>query len=178
MSSLQAGVRSKDVAMEEIRRDRRAAIESGKLKGRRLFEAEESEAEAGFGEREEISSTVASYGIEGKGSCDQRSSEEEKVCGYCGCCRNSGSAMSFLSDEKEDRGGVAVVVGGGKVVGVNVDEVKRDEISFVNGGGKRWIMVMIKGWFSVVLMVFAVGVFIMRCNGGYGVEDEVMLVPT
>lgn len=174
MSSLQAGVRSKDAAMEEIRRDRRAAIESGKLKGRRLFEAEESEAEAGFGEREDISSTVTSYGNEGKGSCDQRSSEEEKVCGYCGCCRNSGSGMSFLSDEKEDRGGVAVEV----VVGVNVDEVKRDEINFVNGGGKRWIMVMIKGWFSVVLMVFAVGVFIMRCNGGYGVEDEVMLVPT
>lgn len=174
MSSLQAGVRSNDAAMEEIRRDRRAAIESGKLKGRRLFEAE-----VGFGEREEISSTVTSYGDEGKGSCDQISSEEEKVCGYCGCCRNSGSGLSFLSDEKEDGGGVAVAVvgGGGKVVGVNVDEVKRDEISFVNGGG-RWIMVMIKGLFSVVLMVFAVGVFIMRCNGGYGVEDEVMLVPT
>ncbi|GMJ00111.1 hypothetical protein HRI_003680300 [Hibiscus trionum] len=39
-------VRTNDLAVEEILRERRSAIESGKLKGRRLFE---DETEAGFG---------------------------------------------------------------------------------------------------------------------------------
>lgn len=145
MSSLQNNkviIGSNDLAKEEIRRDRKVGIESGKLKGRRLFEAEESEAEVGFfGEREEVISSVTSYGHEGKGSSTCEGSEEEKV------------------------------------VGVSVEKVKGDEISFVKGGGERW-MVMIKGWFCVVLMVFAMGVIFMRCNGGCRVEDEVMLVPT
>ncbi|KAH7866800.1 hypothetical protein Vadar_025200 [Vaccinium darrowii] len=176
MSSLQIRGRS-DAAREEIIRDRKAAIESGKLKGRRLFEAEESETEVGFGEREEICS-VSSYGNEVKGSCG-RSKQDQVVSGsgyHVRCC--SGSS---LSDEKVERGEVVVVGGGGgggeKVVGLNVEEVKRCEVGVKGKGGEMWMI--LGGWFSIVLMIFALGIIYMSCIiGGYGDEDEVMLVPT
>ncbi|KAL6177654.1 hypothetical protein ACLB2K_049179 [Fragaria x ananassa] len=46
-------VRTNDLAVEEIKRDRRAVIESGKLRGRRLFEDQHEETEIGYGEESE-----------------------------------------------------------------------------------------------------------------------------
>ncbi|GFZ03772.1 hypothetical protein Acr_16g0003960 [Actinidia rufa] len=143
MSSLQHRVRSNDAAREEILRDRKAAIESGKLKGRLLFGPVEGGSEVGFEEREEVCSEVRS------------------VCSYeCG-------------DDNEDCG----ERGGRRGWWVNYGEVDREEECGGGNGGGRGMFFM--GWLAFALLVLTMGIIYKRCNhGGYGDEDEVMLVPT
>ncbi|KAA8542096.1 hypothetical protein F0562_023248 [Nyssa sinensis] len=105
MSSLQYR-RSPSEAVEEILRERRAAIESGKLKGRRLFGGLEGATEMAFEGREEICNdcfdlvqesevrSVSSYGSHAENvNCE---SKEEVPSGCCHCCSCSGSSLSGL----------------------------------------------------------------------------------
>ncbi|PSR89448.1 hypothetical protein CEY00_Acc29649 [Actinidia chinensis var. chinensis] len=170
MSSLQHRVRSNDAAREEILRDRKAAIESGKLKGRRLFGPVEGGSEVGFGEREEACSEVrsmCSYECDGE---NEDCGGEGEVVSSGGCYCGSGSG---LCEEREEGGELVMVVGGEKVrVG---GEVEREECGRGNGGGRGMFLM---GWLAFALMVLTMGIIYKRCNGGYSDEDDVMLVPT
>ncbi|KAL7161872.1 hypothetical protein ACSBR2_042365 [Camellia fascicularis] len=157
---------------EDIRRERRAAIESGKLKGwRRLFgDPDEREEEMGS------SSSCCCYGSHDEVSDGNCGSSKGQVVHCCCCC--SSCSGSCLSDEKVERGKV-LVVGGEKAVGVNNNvevevevEVKRDD----ECDGGRLMVVM--GWFSFALMVFTLAIIYMRFNGRCEYEAEIMLVPT
>ncbi|PSS07656.1 hypothetical protein CEY00_Acc18008 [Actinidia chinensis var. chinensis] len=163
MSSLQHRVRSNDAAREEILRDRKAAIESGKLKGRRLFRPVEGRSEAGFGEREEVCGEVRSV-------CSYECGDDNEDCGGVGEVVSSGGCGcgSGLCEDREE---------GGEVVGVNYGEVDREEeCGGGNGGGKGMFFM---GWIAFALLVLTMGIIYKRCNhGGYGDEDEVMQVPT
>ncbi|KAL6996927.1 hypothetical protein U1Q18_007051 [Sarracenia purpurea var. burkii] len=169
-------VRSNDDAREEIVGDRKAAIQSGKLKGRRLFGEMEGEVEMGSGgfdhlvQESEVRS-VSSYGsYDENGDCGRK---EEEVTGFCCCC--SCSSGSSLSDEEVERE-EAFFMGGEEVGRVNVEVKGREDWRGGNGGGRRLLLMV--GWFSVALMVFTLRTMYLRCNGVYVDENEVIVVPT
>lgn len=160
-------VRTNDLAAQEILRERRAALVSGKLKGRRLFEGMENGDEICsdcfdlLHESHEVRS-VGSYG-----------SHDEKKVEYCGSWGEKSEGIlglddSFLWDEKmvekEKRE-------------VDVKEKKRivSPKSVGNGGG-RWMLAMAS--FAIVTMVLTFGLISMSCNGGNLHEDKVILFPT
>ncbi|GFZ17359.1 hypothetical protein Acr_26g0006290 [Actinidia rufa] len=87
-----------------------------------------------------------------------------------GCYCGSGSG---LCEEREEGGKLVMVVGGEKA-GVG-GEVEREECGRGNGGGRGMFLM---GWLAFALMVLTMGIIYKRCNGGYGDEAEVMLVPT
>ncbi|XAR50350.1 hypothetical protein NMG60_11004645 [Bertholletia excelsa] len=138
MSYLQ-NTSSHDAAREEIIKERRAAIESGKLKARRLFAATAEEETGGFDLVQE--------------------SEERSVSSYGGgCCSFSGSSSLCVGEVEREE--------------VYNLEVKREGC----GGGQRWVRLI--GWLSVALMVSIAGIICLSCVGGFGDDNEVMLIPT
>ncbi|CAK9170261.1 unnamed protein product [Ilex paraguariensis] len=175
-------VRNNDMVVQEILRERWAAIESGNLKGKRLFADFEGATGVGFEEREEIcsdwlgliqenqesemSSVCSSYGShDDNGDCGRK----EGLTAGCYCC--SGSSVS---DERVEMRKKEVVGGGEKVV-VGVEEKRKDSGEGGASGG-RWMITM--GWFAIVLLAFTLAIVSIRCNGGYVDQDEVILVPT
>lgn len=157
-----------DLAVEEIRRDRRAAIESGKLKGRRLFaEAEHEETDIGFGEEE------AEWG----GSWDQESevrsvpfcesdgeeaesgkSKEIKVCFQLSISSSSSSPCGEKMEEEEEK---------------SVNVVEKEIVKNKAGNWVRCIVVIM----PVLAIIFAI--CSIRGLYGYGNENyEAILVPT
>nr|POE58362.1 hypothetical protein CFP56_08898 [Quercus suber] len=75
-------VRTNDLVMEEIRRERKAVIESGRLKGRRLFEADESETEMSFGWKEKICNGLAQESeVRSVSFCDSDDDDHENETG-------------------------------------------------------------------------------------------------
>ncbi|KAK3183165.1 hypothetical protein Dsin_030451 [Dipteronia sinensis] len=166
VSSLQQEwkVRNNDLAIVEILRERRAAIESGKLKGRRLFnEPEGVTDEAGSGDQREslcIDSEVRS--VCSYGSDDDEPDEEEGV----GDSEQEVILMPVsnstdIADQKEQ-----VVEEGEKLVVAQVEE-KTTSVS----GGK---------WIVLVLLIICALVVSMRSFFGYKdhEDDQVILVPT
>ncbi|KAM1025567.1 hypothetical protein ACFX14_038602 [Malus domestica] len=169
-------VTSNDWAVEEIRRERRAAIESGRLKGRRLFEAEDCEREMGFGGKEEGTwcggwsnglaqeSEVRSVSFDGSsdgedGDDESGKSKEIGVCFQrCSRAKSLGSSSS-LADEKLK-------------MEEGVKKVDRNEGG--NNGGRCIVMAM--RVVAVASIVF--GICFIRGFAGYGNENEVILVPT
>ncbi|XP_062029352.1 uncharacterized protein LOC133745306 [Rosa rugosa] len=164
-------VRTNDFAVEEIRRDRRAAIESGKLKGRRLFEDEHEETEIGYGGEEsewgswddwDQESEVRSLPLCGSGGEEVESgkSKEIKV-----CFQDSISSLTFSpcgEKMKEEE----------KLVTVEEKEVVENE-------GGNWVrcIVVIMHVLAIAALIFAIcsimGLY------GYGNEHyELILVPT
>ncbi|CAN6718231.1 unnamed protein product [Malus baccata var. baccata] len=163
-------VRSNDLAVEEIRRERRAAIESGRLKGRRLFEAEDCETERGYGGKEEgtwsggwkngLAREVRSLSFDdgSDGDDDSGKSKEIGVCfQWCSSAQSSGS-FSILADEN-----------------VKTEGVKKVDSNEGGYNGGRCI-VMAMRVVAVASIVF--GICFIRGFAGYGNENEVILVPT
>ena len=180
-------VRTNDLAMEEIRRERKAVIESGRLKGRRLFEADESETETGFGWKEKICNGLAQESeVRSMSFCDSDDDHDHEnetggmisnvlpVCFQC-CCSSSSSLSSLSSFSLRDEyvKGEVVVEEEKKVV-ASV-EMRRDSYGG-SGNGRRWMVVM--GWLAVASIVYAICIVPMRSFGGYRDEHEMILVPT
>ncbi|KAL5862601.1 hypothetical protein ACOSQ3_000115 [Xanthoceras sorbifolium] len=176
-------VRNNDLAVMEILRERRAAIESGKLKGRRLFEEPEGVTEAGSGERESLCiigwnslnqdsevRSACSYDSDDEKEGNIGGSEEEVLPAYSDRCSYSSSNSTSLCGEIEIA--EREVKEEEKVL---VAEVK--EKTSVSGG--KW-MAALRWIFVVLIIVYAVvlGAMSMRSFFGYKDEDEVILVPT
>lgn len=155
-------VKNCNVAVEEILRDRRAAIMSGKLKGRRLFRPaerpreEESDLNYGGGAGEIFSDWL--------NTIDQ---EREVIINHQSCSFSDSS----LSEEK-------VVVEVEKMEAVEVANAadKRGGDRRLRGGGGCMVVAM--AWFGVVLILITLGLVSMSCNGKYVQENELILVPT
>nr|DAD34204.1 TPA_asm: hypothetical protein HUJ06_004844 [Nelumbo nucifera] len=175
-------VRNNVLAVEEILRDRRTAIENGKLKGRSLFDALEDASKMDGREEEEICSASSSVLIETsevrslRSSSDDDGEEEEEdkddnvvddhqsISGY-------GNRSTCPSMERVGREKLAIGMEQAEIeqMGVGVGEKK-----VIGGDGERLMVVL--GWLAVVLMVFALAIISLTSFDGY--EDEGVHVPT
>ncbi|KAK8266035.1 hypothetical protein V6Z12_D12G218300 [Gossypium hirsutum] len=148
-------VRTNDLAVEEILRERRAAIESGKLKGRRLFEDDEDVNEVGFGRNEGSCSgfeigLVQESEVRSVFSYESDNYEDENWPGkehmspsYPHC---SSSSSSLCGAETLQRGsGTEMATMAEKKIGSDV-------------GSGRVRLIVIKIWVAVSLVVFIVGI--------------------
>ncbi|KAL2242900.1 UNVERIFIED_CONTAM: hypothetical protein Sindi_0408000 [Sesamum indicum] len=174
-----------DMSVQEILMDRRAAIMSGKLKGRRLFgpadtPSSEEELDLNYGcgaggeiccdwlnmseERELVINE--NYSI-GKRSFD---GEEQELIDFSK--QSCSFSDSSLSEEKV-------------VVGQEEEEkpVVQEAIAAEKGGcgakatgGGRYMAAMT--WFGFVVILLTLGFISMSCNGKYVHGDESILVPT
>ncbi|OVA09577.1 hypothetical protein BVC80_9101g102 [Macleaya cordata] len=180
-------VRTNDLAVLEILRERRAAIESGKLKGKRLLEALESAASSrekmngnNNNNKEEDnqniysgcsnSSSVLIQGSEVRSLCSSSYSSsysDDDINGFDGgYCYSSCSSVEKMGTDK-------VAVSGDDY---QVAEEKRDHVDGVGVGvdgwsdGEKWMVVM--GWVSIFLLAFALGIITWKgFNDGYGDES-------
>ncbi|KAB2053615.1 hypothetical protein ES319_A12G199900v1 [Gossypium barbadense] len=167
-------VRTNDLAVEEILRERRAAIESGKLKGRRLFEDDEDVNEVSFGRNEgscsgfeiglvQESEVRSVFSYESDNYEDENwpgkehmspsyphcSSSSSSLCGAETLQRGSGTEMATMAEKK-----IGSDVGSGKVR-----------------------LIVIKIWVAISLVVFIVGIISTSSFGIYE-DEEVILTPT
>ncbi|KAG8379448.1 hypothetical protein BUALT_Bualt07G0089600 [Buddleja alternifolia] len=161
MSSLQRdrspfddGVRVKncDVAVEEILRDRRAAIMSGKLKGRRLFCADEVE--------------IMDLNYDDGGGESGLTDDFKQSCSFSDSCLSVEKAMVVEEKTKTKTKTVVVEV-------ANAVEKR--------GGGRRRLIRGGGGcmaWFAFVLIMLTIGLILIRCNGKSVHEYDFILVPT
>ncbi|XP_056170568.1 uncharacterized protein LOC130138945 [Syzygium oleosum] len=143
-----------DSAAEETVRERRAAIESGRLKGRRLFEMLDS----GDGEAEICS------GWSGVTDDDDDSDDDDDVV-CCGKIKMSEEVVAV-----EDGGYCASLSSSSSSPGIGEIKKKR---KMVRGliTGRRWI--------GIVSVLLAVAIVAMRsCASGHGSDGHMNLVPT
>lgn len=141
-------VRTNDLAVIEMLKERRAVIESGKLKGRRLFPDSENVDEMCLSGNEEMYSDdgvvdddcVSFYG---SSSCSAISAEEVE----------SEKGLVSYHTEKEN-----------VVVAVNDDR---------SGEGK-WMRLMFS--LATVLMLLALGIISLCCFDGFADEDDLYAV--
>lgn len=163
-------VRYNDLALEEILRERRAAIESGKLKGRRLFEAAEGASEVGSGENQEIifggrevfvhdhcNEVRSVFSYDSDDGKEYIESKEEEL--YPVDCHSSSCASSsYICDDC-----IEVAVANERYQDMSLD---------------RWKF--IKGWLPIalILLTCAIGITSVKMLCGNGKAKEVILVPT
>ncbi|KAJ7957223.1 putative Transmembrane protein [Quillaja saponaria] len=163
-------VRTNDLETEEIIRERRAAIETGKLKGRRLFEPLERETGMGFVGIEDCEVWSVSF-CDSDNEHDQQddsngSKDSPAVCFQC--CYSSASSSSSpcvsgeIFEEKEQEAGEGRILG-------------RIEEKRVSGNGGRHYMVFLVG-LAIASIIFAICITKVRSIGGY--QNEVIIVPT
>lgn len=154
-------VRTNDLAVEEILRERRAAIESGKVKGRRLFWGMEgaTEMDLGYSDWSDLvdqDSGAKSASTVSRGSSGSVDAEESDN-GGCKCWRCS---MPEVDDDDDTERNKMVVVK------PNVEEKRSGD------NGKRCRA--LKVCFAIALVVITLGHFLST----FFEEDEVFLVPT
>lgn len=160
-------VRTNDFAVEEILRERRAAIESGKLKGRRLFCGMEmegaTEMDLGYSD---WSGFVLGNGGRKSGSLSASVSSASTGIGgddnsgsYCCGCSECGGG-----DDKERK----------KVTAAAATEESLEEKR--DGNGRRWRVLV--GRFCIALIVLILCFIIIILLTGDGAGDEGFLVPT
>lgn len=145
-------MRRYDSAAEETVRERRAAIESGRLKGRRLFDVPGS----GDGEAEICS------GLSGVTDDDDDDEEEDE------CCRKIKTSEEVVA--VADGGNSASSSSSSSSLGIRETEKKRKTVRGLMPGG-RWI-----GMVSVLLVVVIVAM--RTCASGRGTDGSMNLVPT
>ncbi|KAL6182648.1 hypothetical protein ACLB2K_044063 [Fragaria x ananassa] len=164
-------VRINDLAVEEIKRDRRAVIESGKLKGRRLFEDQHEETEIGYGGEEsewgswddwDQESEMRSLPLCGSGGEEVESGESKEI---KVCFQDSISSLtSSLCGEKMKEEEKLVTV-------------EKKEVVKIKGGNGVSCIVMIMPVLAIAALIFAL--CSIRGLYGYGNEHyELILVPT
>ncbi|KAI3463608.1 hypothetical protein Pfo_020271 [Paulownia fortunei] len=165
-------VKSSDMAVEEILGERRAAIMSGKLKGRRLFGEAEGASEVELdlnyddGGGGEICSDslnmIREREVVINENCDWKKSRGEH--GLPDAFRLSFSFSDTpLSEEKE-------------VVEEEKSVVEERRGGGGCGGGGRCIVAM--AWLAFLLILLILGLVSMSCNGKSVHEKELILVPT
>ncbi|XVE54464.1 hypothetical protein DITRI_Ditri03aG0083500 [Diplodiscus trichospermus] len=163
-------VRTNDLAVEEILKERRAAIESGKLKGRRLFEEEDGVTDqVGFGSDQVQTSSGLEIGLvqesevrsvfsyESDNYEDENWGRKEVLCPSCPHCSSSSSSPH---DENVERGGTEVATLAEKRIAGDV----------CSGTSGRWRVVEV--WLVIVLVVCIVGIISGWSFGIYEDEDE------
>ncbi|KDP22597.1 hypothetical protein JCGZ_26428 [Jatropha curcas] len=165
-SSLDNGewkVRDNDLAVVEILRERRAAIQSGKLKGRRrLFnDAEEGD----FVEETEMRS-IFSYDSDNENQSVQNNQLCPLYASYSPL--SSTSSSSYVCDDCMEKEMVAHE-GENKMEkepAITKQEEKRSDVKGITR--------------IIILLVFLIGIisFAMRSFSGYGYRNEMVLVPT
>lgn len=161
-------VKKSDYAVEEIIRDRRAAIKSGKLKGRQLLGAFEGAAEMELEwkkDEEIIGSTdcLVSFCREDENSVQKKAENHLRKLSIGSCSGyDSLSEVNQTLDEAE------------KEEELKVKSVSRN----LRGNGGRFMHAM--AWFALVSMLFTLVLISMTCDGkNVHEEDKVTyLVPT
>ncbi|KAF5743680.1 hypothetical protein HS088_TW08G00265 [Tripterygium wilfordii] len=166
-------VRNNDLAIEEILRDRRAAIESGKLKARRLFDSLESATEIGLQvlvQESEVRS-VMSYESDDDDEIENNGALERITQVFPPPSCSSLSSSSKFGGELEE-GGELVMKGENVITSI---EDRRGDVDDRGGGRhRRWSVVI--DW---LLIVCAVGIISMKIVNGCQDHKEVSsLVPT
>ncbi|XWS37099.1 hypothetical protein CRYUN_Cryun19dG0013900 [Craigia yunnanensis] len=167
-------VRTNDLAIEEILNERRAAIERGKLKGRRLFEDLEGVTDVGFG-RDEVTYSGLEIGLvqesevrsvfsyESDNYEDENWGRKEVLSPSCPHC-SYWSSSSSLHAENVERGGI-------KVATLTEKRIACD------AGSERGRRMVIKVWLAISILVCVVGIISRRRFGIYE-DEEVILTPT
>ncbi|KAL6584308.1 hypothetical protein OROMI_003597 [Orobanche minor] len=179
--SLSRVVRNCDLVVEEILRDRRAAIISGKLKGRRLFQKSEEE-DSDLNEEISKSDWLHNMTQERKVMVvnDRNSIHGGKRRRIRSLGGEDDESTSVASDQSLSRSFSDNSVSEEKVVVVAVKEdEKRGGAGGKPRGGDRGYMVSV-AWFAFVLILAILGLISMSCHGKFvEVNDEFMiLVPT
>ncbi|CAI9754684.1 unnamed protein product [Fraxinus pennsylvanica] len=161
-------LKNRDLAAEEIIRERRVAIMNGKLKGRRrLFKAVERETELG------LDWNRLNMLREREVNDENLKKKEDFGTLFRPSCSFSGSSLSDEKVEISER----VVVEGEKKVEVSVAEKGGASRNLSVGGGQRFMLAL--AWFAIIAMLFTIGLIIsMSCSGIYVLEKEAILVPT
>ncbi|CAK7336749.1 unnamed protein product [Dovyalis caffra] len=179
-------VRNNDLAVDEILKERREAIESGKLKGRRLFEAMGSSvSETDFGgiegmvydnldglvQETEVRSVSFYDSDDENEDVDARKEGLSPFSHHCSYSSSSSSSSFYICDdcmerEKEEE----------KVVVASVQEENRVLNGEQERYGASWMVAM--GWLTIAFIACAIGIISKRSFGGHGVGNEVILFPT
>ncbi|EEF51757.1 uncharacterized protein LOC125369803 [Ricinus communis] len=182
-------VRNNDLAVVEILRERKAAIKSGKIKGRRLFDAAEGANEVNSGGIQEI---ICSYNWDG---LVQEISEVRSVCSYdsddekeniveskeemsrpvyCSSASSlsstSSSSSAYICDECIEK--EILMIEGEKAVAAEVKGSEEEKKRGENG---------VKGWLAVgLIVIYTIGIISMRSFtiDNYRDGNMVILVPT
>ncbi|KAI6675518.1 hypothetical protein NL676_003424 [Syzygium grande] len=142
-----------DLAAEETVRERRAAIESGRLKGRRLFETLDS----GDGEAEICS------GWSGITDDDDDSDDDDDVV----CCGKIKMSEEVVAAED---GGCCASSSSSSSPGIGEIKKKRKMVRGLITGGR---------WIGIVSVLLAIAIVAMRsCASGHGNDGHMNLVPT
>lgn len=181
-------IRTNNLAAEEMLRERRSVIESGRLKGRRLFQAVEDETEmglrAGRSSDDDHDQKVYKYGrINGINLVQEISTELLR------------SVPFYGSDHEHDESGVSNELPGGCFPScssssssssspshqnhVEIQAVEEEKkVQERRRVGRSWMVFM--GWFAFASIIYAVFIAPMRIFGGYGDHEhhEMFLVPT
>lgn len=196
MMMFNSKVRENDDMLVELLRDRLSAIQSGKLKGRRLFQDsddDDDELDLDHGEEicsdcfdliitqqsEQLKSVVSSYAsdheIINDGCTPGGISKEDDDDELCSPSSSTSSSSLIISNEKlVEREKVVVAMEREN----NVISVAGEKINIGKGKRVKTNMPAAMAWLGIVLMLFVIW---MSCNGWYvGTEDdvEVFLVPT
>ena len=182
-------VKNNDLAVDEILKERRAAIESGKLKGRRLFEAMGSSvSEMDFGGIEEMIChnldglvqesevrSVFSYASDDETEDVEASkgglSPYSHHCSYSSSSSSSSSFSFYICDNCTEREKEEEKV----VVEASEQEEKRVLNADQERYGASWMVAM--GWLTIAFIVCAFGI-ISKSFGNHGVGNEVIEFPT
>lgn len=172
------------LAVEEVIRERRAAIDSARLKGRRLFDAFDGGSELGFQEKCSASSPIMIHGSEVRSSlCCNLAGEDDGV--EAEVCDEVGSVCEE-DVEKE----MVVVVGveeKGEVAGdggcVCEDNVGKENMPSVEEKGGFAVGIVRRLWWMVraAWLAFAVVVFALVVMSGKSFDgrlDGERLIPT
>lgn len=178
MHSLQGPLRKYDLALYTPLRERRAAIESGRLKCRRLFDRQEDRDHV-ITEETEVRS-VFSYD-----SDDENENDDDKEtmllcphnCHHCCFPSSSSSNSSSVCDECLKREVHGVELQEEEEMLVEKIQEKDEKLSAKTVKEKRWTMVIML-WLAIGVLVFAIGFVSVRCFVGYSQVREIILVPT
>ncbi|KAK9117589.1 hypothetical protein Sjap_016536 [Stephania japonica] len=166
-------VRNNDLAVAEILSERRAAIESGELKGRRLIDTLESVNTLGSSEEHDIRSACSSSLVLNQNcdvdACysssidDNEDVDDEYVCGECYSSSSSVKNATKMdsSDEGESRAVVAIDASGAGV-----------------GDGKKWMTKKGNFAFAVLLFGFLFFAFCSLWSSYAEVDDREAWFPT
>lgn len=166
-------LKNRDMAVEEIIRERGATIRSGKFKGRRLFEAGEraAEVESDSNDDEMCSDCFNMLEEREVNSENLKRNQEDSSTYFRPSCSFSGLT---LPDEKVEISETVVVDGEAGVV--ETGGASRN-LRVGGSGGERCMLALI--WFVIVSMLFTLGLIIsMSCCDRYVLEKEVILAPT